>query len=90
MFERFWRADAGRSRSRGGTWLGLAIVASLVEVHGGLVEVGSEPGRGATFTVRLPLAARPTPEARSAGRREGRGADDPGPAPRVTAEAAGS
>jgi two-component system OmpR family sensor kinase len=55
VFERFWRADPARVRSRGGTGLGLAIVASLVQAHGGSVGVSSEPGRGATFTVRLPL-----------------------------------
>jgi two-component system, OmpR family, sensor kinase len=55
VFERFWRADPARVRSRGGTGLGLAIVASLVEAQGGRVGVTSEPGRGATFTVRLPL-----------------------------------
>ncbi|HKG25227.1 MAG TPA: ATP-binding protein [Thermomicrobiales bacterium] len=57
VFERFWRADPARVRSRGGTGLGLAIVASLVQAHGGSVGVASEPGRGATFTVRLPLIA---------------------------------
>lgn len=55
VFERFWRADPARVRSRGGTGLGLAIVASLVQAHGGAVGVSSEPGHGATFTVRLPL-----------------------------------
>ena len=57
VFERFWRVDPGRARSRGGSGLGLAIVASLVVAHGGTVEVHSEPGRGAAFTVRLPRSA---------------------------------
>jgi two-component system, OmpR family, sensor kinase len=59
VFERFYRADAARTRRGGGhqgsgTGLGLAIVAALVAAHGGAVEVESTPGRGATFRVRLP------------------------------------
>lgn len=57
VFERFWRADPGRTRKRGGTGLGLAIVASIVAAHGGQVALASVPGQGSTFTVRLPLAA---------------------------------
>jgi two-component system OmpR family sensor kinase len=57
VFERFWRADPGRTRKRGGTGLGLAIVASIVAAHGGTVDLASAPGRGAAFTVRLPLAS---------------------------------
>ncbi len=56
LFERFWRADPARTRSRGGTGLGLAIVASLVDAQGGTIDVQSEPGAGATFTVTFPLA----------------------------------
>jgi signal transduction histidine kinase len=56
VFERFWRADPARVRSRGGSGLGLSIVASLVESHGGAISVESEPGKGAAFIVRLPLA----------------------------------
>jgi two-component system OmpR family sensor kinase len=56
VFERFWRADPGRTRKRGGTGLGLAIVASIVAAHDGTVDLASTPGRGTIFTVHLPLA----------------------------------
>jgi two-component system OmpR family sensor kinase len=56
VFERFYRADASRSRARGGTGLGLAVVAALVAVHEGRVDVAETPGGGATFRVRLPIA----------------------------------
>jgi two-component system OmpR family sensor kinase len=59
VFERFYRADAARTRrpdAGTGTGLGLAIVAALVAAHHGSVEVDSVPGEGATFRVRLPLA----------------------------------
>ncbi|MGB2569758.1 sensor histidine kinase [Micromonospora citrea] len=58
VFERFYRADAARTRRASGitsTGLGLAIVAALVAAHHGTVEVGTTPGGGATFRVRLPL-----------------------------------
>jgi two-component system OmpR family sensor kinase len=54
IFERFYRADAVRSRENGGTGLGLAIVAALVAAHGGRVELDTAPGDGATFRVLLP------------------------------------
>jgi two-component system, OmpR family, sensor kinase len=55
VFDRFYRADAGRSRRTGGTGLGLSIVASLVHAQGGAVGHEMTPGGGATFVVQLPL-----------------------------------
>jgi signal transduction histidine kinase len=58
IFDRFYRVDPARERS--GTGLGLPLVRSIVRLHGGEIRVESEPGRGACFRVRLPLADRPT------------------------------
>ncbi len=54
VFERFYKGD--QSRSRAGVGLGLAIVKHIVRIHGGTAVAESEPGKGATFTVRLPKA----------------------------------
>jgi two-component system OmpR family sensor kinase len=56
LFERFWRAEGGRERGKGGAGLGLAIVAGIVDAHGGCVEAANPPGGGARFTVRVPAA----------------------------------
>jgi signal transduction histidine kinase/ActR/RegA family two-component response regulator len=56
LFERFRQADSQFSREHGGLGLGLAIAHDIVETHGGTIQAASEgEGRGATFTVRLPI-----------------------------------
>ena len=68
VFERFWRSEGGRERGKAGAGLGLAIVAAIVEAHGGSVSAGNAPGGGATFVIDLPAAplsaaTRPSAEA---------------------------
>jgi len=57
LFDRFARADPGRSRDTGGFGLGLAIVKAIVQAHGGTVGVESHEGTGSTFTIALPVLA---------------------------------
>ena len=57
LTERFYRVDAGRSRSLGGTGLGLAIVKHIVERHRGRLDIASVVGAGTTVTVALPAGA---------------------------------
>jgi two-component system OmpR family sensor kinase len=62
VFDPFYRADPSRGRAGEegeGTGLGLAIVAAIAEAHGGDVDVTSSPGEGASFVVRIPVAATP-------------------------------
>lgn len=58
LFERFWRAEGGRARGRGGAGLGLAIVAGIVAQHGGTVRASNADGGGAEFVVELPTPER--------------------------------
>jgi signal transduction histidine kinase len=58
LFDRFYRADAGRDRTHGGSGIGLSIAKALVEAHGGTIFATSAGlGHGTTFTVRLPASA---------------------------------
>jgi two-component system sensor histidine kinase BaeS len=56
LFERFYRADASRSRDSGGSGLGLAVVRAVLETHGGHVTAQNAEAGGAVFTVTLPVA----------------------------------
>ena len=57
LTERFYRVDTGRSRKLGGTGLGLAIVKHIVRRHRGWLDIASEPGKGTTVTIGLPVHA---------------------------------
>jgi len=59
-FEPFFRLESARDRKTGGTGLGLAIAREIVRLHRGDIDVHSEPGRGVTVTVHLPIEDRAT------------------------------
>ncbi len=54
VFDRFWRADKARTRARGGSGLGMSIVATIIEQHQGVVRFDSSPETGSTVTIVLP------------------------------------
>jgi two-component system OmpR family sensor kinase len=56
VFERFFRADPARTRTSGGSGLGLSIVSAIVTAHGGSVTASSKPGEGLVVTVLMPVA----------------------------------
>jgi two-component system phosphate regulon sensor histidine kinase PhoR len=66
IFERFYRVDKSRSREKGGTGLGLSIVKHILDGHNSKAEVESEPGKGSTFSFRLPRAKPEGTETREA------------------------
>lgn len=55
VFERFFKADRARERSKGGSGLGLSIVKKIIEMHEGTIFVSSEEGRGTIFTASIPI-----------------------------------
>jgi signal transduction histidine kinase len=57
LFERFFRASTAEQRQIPGTGLGLYIARAIVEAHGGSIAVDSEPGKGTTFLIDLPLSS---------------------------------
>jgi two-component system heavy metal sensor histidine kinase CusS len=56
VFDRFFRVDPSRSQASGGTGLGLAIVQGIMQLHGGNVEIASQPGQGTRVTLRMPVS----------------------------------
>jgi len=62
LFQEFTQADASTSRKYGGTGLGLALSRRLVRMMGGDITVASEPGRGSSFTMRMPVEVAATSE----------------------------
>jgi two-component system, OmpR family, heavy metal sensor histidine kinase CusS len=55
VFDRFYRVDPSRSQASGGTGLGLAIVQGIMSLHGGKVEIDSQPGKGTRVVLSMPM-----------------------------------
>ena len=55
LFQKFYRVEQSRSQNTGGTGLGLSISKNIITLHRGTINVYSEPGKGTTFTVRVPM-----------------------------------
>jgi signal transduction histidine kinase/CheY-like chemotaxis protein len=73
IFEMFTQVDRNLGRSQGGLGIGLALVRSLVQMHGGTVDVHSDgPGRGSEFVVRLPLYCGKPHSGREANEQDGK------------------
>ncbi len=58
IFDRFTRGSGARAHNISGTGIGLATAREIVRAHAGDITVTSEPGRGSTFTIRLPIGRR--------------------------------
>jgi two-component system phosphate regulon sensor histidine kinase PhoR len=62
IFEKFYRGSSSAVQKTRGNGIGLAITKQIAEMHGGEVRVDSEPGRGSTFTLRIPIRQKPLEE----------------------------
>jgi two-component system OmpR family sensor kinase len=87
IFEPFFRADPSRSRATGGQGLGLAIVSTIVQAHGGQVGVSPREGGGARFWVQLPVSS---PESMNGSGEDGPGVQGPADGDAATGDTATS